>query len=104
MVGLSMAERAAVLRAQERSGPRSVILIVMNGGPSQLETFDPKPDAPNYIRGPLRAIQTAIPGVRLERVCRSSRHVPTGFRSFARCIMRPRRRTKRACSCFVRDG
>jgi uncharacterized protein (DUF1501 family) len=64
MVGLSMAERAAVLRAQERSGPRSVILIVMNGGPSQLETFDPKPDAPNYIRGPLRAIQTAIPGVR----------------------------------------
>jgi uncharacterized protein (DUF1501 family) len=64
MVGLSMAERAAVLRAQERSGPRSVILIVMNGGPSQLETFDPKPDAPNSIRGPLRAIQTTIPGVR----------------------------------------
>jgi uncharacterized protein (DUF1501 family) len=64
MVGLSMAERAAVLRAQERSGPRSVILVVMNGGPSQLETFDPKPDVPNYIRGPLRAIQTAIPGVR----------------------------------------
>ena len=35
----------------------------MNGGPSQLETFDPKPDAPNAIRGPLRAIQTSIPGV-----------------------------------------
>lgn len=64
MVGLSLAERAAVLRAQERSGPRSVVLIVMNGGPSQLETFDPKPEAPNHIRGPLRAIQTAIPGVR----------------------------------------
>lgn len=63
MVGLSVAERAAVLRAQERSGPRSVILVVMNGGPSQLETFDPKPGAPNFIRGPLRAIQTAVPGV-----------------------------------------
>ena len=63
VVGLSVAERAAVLRAQERSGPRSVILVVMNGGPSHLETFDPKPDAPNFIRGPLRAIQTAVSGV-----------------------------------------
>ena len=32
------------------------------GGPSQLETFDPKPDAPSYIRGPLRPISTAVPG------------------------------------------
>jgi hypothetical protein len=63
MVGLSVAERAAVLRAQERSGPRSVVLVVMNGGPSHLETFDPKPDAPSTVRGPLKAISTAIPGV-----------------------------------------
>ena len=63
MVGLSVAERAAVLRAQERSGPRSVVLVVMNGGPSHLETFDPKPDAPTTVRGPLKAISTAIPGV-----------------------------------------
>ncbi|MBL8849145.1 MAG: DUF1501 domain-containing protein [Planctomycetaceae bacterium] len=65
MVGLSMAERAAVAKAQERSGPRSVILVVMNGGPSQLETFDPKPDAPSHVRGPLRSIATKIPGVHL---------------------------------------
>jgi uncharacterized protein (DUF1501 family) len=63
MVGLSVAERAAVLRAQERSGPRSVVLVVMNGGPSHLETFDPKPDAPSTVRGPLKAIATSIPGV-----------------------------------------
>mgnify|MGYP002623156663 FL=1 len=63
MVGLPAAEQAAVLRAQERSGPRSVILVVMSGGPSQLETFDPKPDAPSHVRGPLRAIATEIPGV-----------------------------------------
>ncbi len=63
MVGLSVAERAAVLRAQERSGPRSVVLVVMNGGPSHLETFDPKPDAPTTIRGPLKTIATSIPGV-----------------------------------------
>ena len=63
VVGLTMAERAAVLQAQQRSGRRSVILVVMNGGPSQLETFDPKPNAPSEIRGPLRAISTAVPGI-----------------------------------------
>lgn len=64
MVGLSMAEQAAVASAQKRSGPRSLILVAMNGGPSQLETFDPKPDAPASVRGPLRAIATAVPGLR----------------------------------------
>ncbi len=42
---------------------RSVILIVNVGGPSQLETFDPKPDAPAEIRGPFRSISTKVPGV-----------------------------------------
>lgn len=63
MVGLSMSERAAVAQAQQRSGARSVIFVVMSGGPSQLETFDPKPDAPSNVRGPLRAIVTSVPGV-----------------------------------------
>ncbi|MBX3438149.1 MAG: DUF1501 domain-containing protein [Planctomycetaceae bacterium] len=63
MVGLSVAEQAAVRRARERSGDRSCILILMSGGPSQLETFDPKPDAPREIRGPLKAIATSVPGV-----------------------------------------
>lgn len=62
-VGLSVAERRAMLRAQERSGPRSVILVILNGGPSHLETFDPKPDAASHIRGPLRPVATAISGV-----------------------------------------
>jgi uncharacterized protein (DUF1501 family) len=63
VMGLPVAELAAIRRARERSGDRSVILILMTGGASQLETFDPKPEAPREIRGPLRAIQTAIPGV-----------------------------------------
>jgi len=63
VVGLSVAEQAALKRARERSGPRSCILVVMSGGPSQLETFDPKPVAPRHIRGPLQAISTAIPGL-----------------------------------------
>ena len=65
VVGLSVAERAALAAARSRSGPRSVILLLMTGGPSQFETFDPKPTAPVGIRGPLRSIPTAVPGVAL---------------------------------------
>lgn len=42
---------------------RSCILIWLDGGPSHLETFDLKPDAPAEVRGPLESIATRIPGV-----------------------------------------
>ncbi len=45
--------------------PGSVILLMMVGGPSQLDTFDPKPDAPSQVRGPFGSIATALPGVRV---------------------------------------
>lgn len=41
---------------------RSVLLIFTGGGVSQLDTWDPKPDAPQEIRGEFRAIQTSVPG------------------------------------------
>src|SRR5262245_54647966 len=41
----------------------SVILFWMWGGPSQLETYDCKPDAPSEYRGPLRPIKTTVPGM-----------------------------------------
>jgi len=41
---------------------RSVILFWLDGGPSQLESYDPKPEAPLENRGPMTTIQTAIPG------------------------------------------
>ena len=41
----------------------SLIFLWQDGGPSQFETFDPKPNAPVEFRGELRAIQTALPGV-----------------------------------------
>ena len=43
---------------------KSVLLLFTGGGVSQLDTFDPKPDAPEEIRGEFRTIQTATPGVR----------------------------------------
>lgn len=44
---------------------KSVIEIWLSGGPSSLETFDPKPDAPADYNNGLKAIDTNVPGVRL---------------------------------------
>ena len=65
VVSLSVAEQAARARMQATAGEKSCIFILMTGGPSQLETFDPKPDAPSEIRGPLKAVSTAVPGFML---------------------------------------
>ena len=42
---------------------KSVVIVWCSGGPSQFETFDPKPHAPAEIRGEFSAIGTAVPGV-----------------------------------------
>lgn len=47
---------------------RSCIFIWLNGGPSQFETFDPKPDAKANVRGPFGAIQTRVPGLILSEL------------------------------------
>lgn len=44
---------------------KSCILIWLDGGPSHLETFDPKPDAPQEVRGPLKTIPTNVTGVHI---------------------------------------
>ncbi len=44
---------------------RAVILLWLWGGPSHLDTFDMKPDAPLEYRGPFEPIATAVPGVRI---------------------------------------
>src|SRR4051794_27904606 len=62
-LGLGLAGRPAVSAGP--GGEGAVILLMMVGGPSQLETFDPKPDAPSEVRGPFRPIETALPGVRV---------------------------------------
>ncbi|HTU17470.1 MAG TPA: DUF1501 domain-containing protein [Gemmataceae bacterium] len=53
----------------------AVILLWLDGGPSQLETYDPKPDAPAEYRGPFGVINTNVPGIRLsEMLPRHARH------------------------------
>ncbi len=64
--GLSLPD---LLRLQARAAGSSpdttVILFWMWGGPSQIETYDPKPDAPAEYRGPFRAIASTVPGMDL---------------------------------------
>src|SRR5438045_3911827 len=54
-------------RAETRSVPgrKSVILLWMAGGPSHIDTWDPKPDRPVENRGPFGTIATKLPGVRV---------------------------------------
>jgi hypothetical protein len=56
---------AARAQAKESSGPpqKAVVLLFLQGGPSQLETWDPKPEAPKEYRTHTDCIPTAHPGV-----------------------------------------
>lgn len=53
------------LRAESpaRSRPKSIIMIHLSGGPSHLDMYDMKPDAPAEYRGEFRPIATNVPGM-----------------------------------------
>jgi hypothetical protein len=64
LLGLGLGELAEAAAAG-RPSAKHVILLFLYGAVSQLDTLDPKPDAPEDIRGPFRTIATRLPGVRL---------------------------------------
>ncbi|HLJ56656.1 MAG TPA: DUF1501 domain-containing protein [Chthonomonadaceae bacterium] len=64
-----------LLRADAQAAPAArrdvaVILLWMGGGPSHIDTFDPKPDATQEIKGPFGAIKTNVSGIQV------SEHLP----------------------------
>src|SRR5712691_8669085 len=67
LAGLGLGMPAVSAHAQPAPGGtiRSCILLFYYGGPSHLDSFDPKPDAPAEVRGQYRTIATAVPGVRV---------------------------------------
>ncbi len=70
-IGLGLADWVAAGGDHDPAGAaRHCILIWLDGGPSHLETWDPKPEAPVEVRGPFSAISTRVPGVAL------SEHLP----------------------------
>ena len=70
LFGLSLPQ---LLQAEEHARParaKAVIFVMLFGGPSQLETFDLKPNAPEKIRGPFQPITCRTPGLLI------SEHLP----------------------------
>ena len=68
MAGLSLPlllqnQQAAAAAGQRSSTGKSVILLWMAGGPSQIDTWDSKPERPWINRGPFGVTQTKLPGV-----------------------------------------
>jgi hypothetical protein len=55
----------AVERGPRFGQAKRCIFLYLYGAASQLETFDPKPDAPAQVRGELGAISTSVPGVQI---------------------------------------
>src|ERR1700678_2730715 len=77
LLGLSLSQllaseaRADASGAKKRDGfgsAKNFIFIFLQGGPSHLDIWDPKPDAPDNIRGEFAPIKTKLTGVRVTEV------------------------------------
>ena len=66
-LGLGMCDllrlKASAAPAPATGRPVNCIMIWLDGGPSHFETFDPKPEAPEDIRGVFKTVPTKVPGV-----------------------------------------
>jgi hypothetical protein len=68
IAGLTVADYRRLQAANSSSSSpsasaKSVILIWLDGGPSHIDSYDPKPDAPAEYRGPWSAAATSVPGI-----------------------------------------
>jgi hypothetical protein len=67
--GLSLVDLARARADQSRQADDlSVILVWLDGGPPQHETYDPKPQTPAEIRGPYGTMSTCVPGIDVSEV------------------------------------
>src|SRR5262245_6579118 len=84
--GLTLAD---MLRARALAGPgasssaKAAIMIYLPGGPSHMDTYDLKPDAPKEYRGELKPMPTNVPGI---QICE---HFPLQARMFDRLAVLP---------------
>jgi uncharacterized protein (DUF1501 family) len=74
LIGLSLpdflamqARAASPAKAESKTSGRakSVLLVFLQGGPSHIDIWDPKPDAPSNIRGEFKAIKTKVDGIQV---------------------------------------
>lgn len=78
MLGLGLTDFLALKAqgaVQKDKSDMNVIMLFLVGGPSQLDTFDMKPDAPSEIRGPYKPLKTNVPGIEISEIFpRMARH------------------------------
>ena len=110
--GLISRQAGAATGSRSFGKARNCILLYLSGGPAQLDTFDPKPDAPAEIRGEFSTVATKVPGVhfsehmtRLASIADFSGsatnnplRMPLMMRSTARCTCRRRTASSGATS------
>jgi Protein of unknown function (DUF1501) len=85
LLGLELPQLLQADTVQKKTGGRkhadSCILLFLNGGPSHLDMWDMKPDAPKEVRGEFKPIASSVPGVQL------SEHLPRLARSLHHCTL-----------------
>jgi hypothetical protein len=83
VLGLSLPRllQASAAPADDTPPADACILVFLNGGPSHLDMWDMKPDAPVEIRGEFRPIATTVPGIQL------SEHLPRLARQVHHCTI-----------------
>jgi hypothetical protein len=75
-LGLSLPRLLRAETAHTAASADACILVFLDGGPSHLDMWDMKPDAPKEIRGEFNPIATTVPGIQLsEHLPRIARHV-----------------------------
>jgi hypothetical protein len=63
--GLTFADLLRLKAEGKALGHKAVIMIYLPGGPSHIDTYDPKPDAPSEMRGPFKPIPTNVTGIQI---------------------------------------
>jgi len=100
LLGLSLPEvlqaRSAAAAAKSPFNDKNCILLFMNGGPSHIDTWDPKPDAPSEYRGEFNPLATNVDGIQI------SEHLPNMARiadkyAIVRSLTSPEGSHERAC-------
>ncbi len=74
LLGLTLSDVFALRAAAQQPGSsqkppdKNCILLFLVGAPSQLDTWDMKPDAPSEVRGPYKPIATNVPGISISEI------------------------------------
>jgi uncharacterized protein (DUF1501 family) len=67
-LGLTLANAGRVKAADGKDSDVNCIMLFLVGGPSQLDTWDPKPKAPAEVRGPFKPIRTGVTGIQVSEI------------------------------------